>query len=161
MLLTDFKQAMRRLASTITIITAGRGKARVGMAATAVTSVTADPPTILISVNRATSISPILETERMFCVNLLSGKHGDLVGVFGGAQKAADRFSFGSWTETSVGVPMLADASSAMLCRVAQSVIVGTHTLYIGEVVEIVNHAVIDPLVWFDGQLAVAQKIVR
>lgn len=56
----DFKQAMRRLATTVAIVTTGSGETYAGMAATAVMSVTADPPTLVVAVNRTASMASLL-----------------------------------------------------------------------------------------------------
>lgn len=157
----DFKQAMRRLASTIAIITSGKGDSWTGMAATAVTSVTADPPTILVAVNRNASLSPILAEHRQFCVNLLAERHRDLVGIFSGATKGLARFETGGWEASEEeGLPVLGDAVASLICTTSMTLEVATHTLFIGEVTRIVNHPSIDPLVWVDGKFASASQLV-
>ena len=70
-----FRQAMRRLATTVALVTTGKGDNWAGMAATAVVSVCADPPTLLVAVNRTASIHPIVHAEKRFCVSLLSERH--------------------------------------------------------------------------------------
>lgn len=155
----DFKQAMRRLATTIAIITAGTGEHWSGMAATAVMSVTSNPPTILVAVNRSASLSPVLETEQCFCVNLLAERHRDLVGVFSGAKKGAARFEDGGWVTSDEGLPVLPDAVASLFCTTQMTVGVATHTLFIGQVHRIVNHPNIDPLIWVDGSFGSAQRI--
>ena len=85
----DFKQAMRRLAATVAIVTSGTDEEWTGMAATAVTSVTTDPPTLLVAVNRNASLSPVLKREGRFCVNLLAERHAEIVGIFSGQKKRA------------------------------------------------------------------------
>lgn len=152
----DFKQAMRRLATTISIVTAGRGDACTGMAATAVMSVTADPPTLIVAVNKGASIAPLLQEGEIFCVNLLSERHRDLVGIFSGQKKGRERFESGAWELHAERPPVLNDAVTSLLCRKSGAFEVSTHILYTGEVLEIVNHPQIDPLVWVDGQFAAA-----
>ena len=90
-----FRHAMRRLATTIALITSGEGEGWSGIAATAVMSVCAEPPTLLTAVNRATSIHPVLMVEERFCVNLLADRHQDLVGIFSGQKKGLERFETG------------------------------------------------------------------
>ncbi|UZW56402.1 flavin reductase family protein [Sphingobium sp. JS3065] len=152
----QFKQAMRRLASTIAILTGGEGDGWTGIVATAVTSVTADPPTLLAAVNRTTSLSPVLHENDRFCVNLLAKRHRDLVSVFSGAIKGRQRFDTGEWQPSPSGLPVLCDAAASLECQITSRIDVGTHTLFIGEVVEIVNHPMIDPLIWMDGRFASA-----
>jgi flavin reductase len=155
----DYRQAMRRLATTVAIVTAGRGSHCTGMAATAVMSVTADPPTLIVAVNRSASIAPILATEEHFCVNLLSPRHQELVGIFSGRKKGRERFETGRWRMSDDHPPVLEDAIASLLCRKTVSFEISTHTLCTGEVLEIVNHPDIDPLVWMDGGFAAASRL--
>jgi flavin reductase len=155
----DYRQAMRRLATTVAIVTAGHGERCTGMAATAVMSVTADPPTLVVAVNRNASIAPILAREQDFCVNLLSARHQDLVGIFSGLKKGRERFETGQWRLHEDRPPVLTDAIASLLCRKSGSFEVSTHTLCTGEVLEIVNHPEIDPLVWMDGGFAAASRL--
>lgn len=155
----DFKQAMRRLATTIAIVTTGTGEDWTGMAATAVTSVTSDPPTILVAVNRTASLSPLLHEQQRFCVNLLAERHKDLVGIFSGQKKGMARFEDGEWTQSPEGVPVLKDAVASLICTTQMTLGVATHTLFIGQVQSIVNHPSIDPLIWVDGTFASATRI--
>lgn len=154
-----FRQAMRRLASTVTLITSGSIEEPAGMAATAVASITADPPTLMIAVNRNSAMFGVLEREQRFCVNLLAERHGNLVSVFGGARKGRERFEFGEWGSTPDGLPVLRDAAASLVCSTCREMDVGTHRLFIGEVEEIVLHPDIAPLVWMDGGLAHAARV--
>ncbi len=153
-----FRHAMRRLATTIALVTSGRGDGWTGMAATAVMSVCAEPPTLLTAVNRTASIHPILMAEDRFCVNLLADRHQELVGIFSGKKKGLERFETGGWVADANGIPVLPDALASLVCRTTQRLDVGTHTLFIGEVEHVVNHDEISPLVWVDGTFASAAR---
>ena len=147
---------MRRLASTIALITSGHGDQWTGMAATAVVSVTADPPTLLIAVNTTSSIHSVISEAGAFCVNLLGSAHHDLVAIFSGQKKGLERFDHGEWRASSDGMPILNDALASLVCKVSNRLDVGTHTLFVGHVIEVVNHQRIDPLLWVDGGVALA-----
>lgn len=147
----DFVQAMRRQASTVAIITTTGHEGWSGMVATAVISVCADPPTLLVAINQSASLHPAITAHHHFCVNLLSGKHRDLVKIFSGQRKGRERFEVGEWVNGPRDVPVLENALSSLVCRTVTSVDIGTHTLFIGEVEQVVNHIEIDPLVWVDG----------
>ncbi len=151
---SDFKQAMRRLASTVSIVTAGKEDQRSGMVATAVSSVSADPPTLLVVVNQTASIAPILVQEGRFQINILGQWHGDIVGAFSGKKKGLERFEHGNWRISSDGLPVLEDAVATLACKTVAAFSVATHMIYVGEVTSVVCHEKIDPLVWVDGQLA-------
>ena len=153
-----FRNAMRRLATTIALVTTGRDKEWAGMAATAVVSVCAEPPTLLVAVNKTAGLYPLLHAEKRFCVNLLSERHRDLVGIFSGQKKGFARFENGNWVAGADGLPMLSDALASLSCRTETTLDVGTHTLFIGVVEQVVNHDEIDPLVWVDGGFASAAR---
>lgn len=155
----DFRQAMRRLASTVAILSSGKGEDWSGMAATAVMSITAEPPTIAVAVNRNASLSPVLTGHGQFCVNLLAERHCDLVAVFSGAAKGAARFETGDWRPSRDGLPLLADAAASLTCTTIETLEIGTHTLFVGRVDSIVNHESIDPLIWVDGRTASASVL--
>lgn len=152
----DYRQAMRRLATTVAIVTSGSGDRYAGMAATAVMSVTADPPTLVVAVNRSASMSPVIGEHGWFCVNLLAERHRDLVGIFSGGKAGMARFDHGSWTIDADRPPILTDAAASLVCQTTGSFQVGTHTLFVGEVRVIANHEAIDPLIWVDGRMASA-----
>lgn len=155
----DFRIAMRRLATTVSLITAGEAENWTGMAATAVMSVCADPPTLLIAVNRSASIHSILRVGGNFCVNLLSERHQDLIAIFSGGRKGADRFKDGAWTTGARGLPLLSDALASFQCRVETIVEAGTHTLFLGIVEQVNQHSVFDPLLWADGAPAALRPL--
>ena len=157
----DFRHAMRRLATTIALVTTGRGENRAGIAATTVSSVAAAPPTLLVVVNRSASIFPVLHDEAQFCVNLLAGRQSSLVQVFGGGKKGTARFEAGAWAESAEGLPVLMDAAASIICRTTATLDVATHRLFVGEVTRIEVHASIDPLIWLDGQLARAERLAQ
>ncbi|MDB5580093.1 MAG: flavin reductase domain protein FMN-binding [Bradyrhizobium sp.] len=157
-ILDDFKLAMRRIASTVALITSGREDGWLGMAATAVVSVCADPPTLLIAVNRTASLHPTLHAEQGFCVNLLSERHRDLVEIFSGRKKGRERFESGDWVAGPGGLPLLNGALANLICQTTRTLDVGTHTLFIGEVKSVVSHDDIDPLLWIDGRFAHAVR---
>jgi len=151
-LAADFRHAMRRLAATVAIITSSRDGARFGMTATAVTSVSVDPPSLAIAVNRSASLHDVIVESRRFCVNLLSRPHEDLVEPFSGRSKGAERFDFGAWEDDARGVPFLTDALASVLCQVDGALSYGSHTLFVGKVETIRMVGRADPLVWQDGR---------
>jgi flavin reductase (DIM6/NTAB) family NADH-FMN oxidoreductase RutF len=152
-LASDFKAAMRRLAATVTIITAGDEGVRHGMTATAVTSLTVSPPSLVVCINRSASIhDPAIRSGR-FCVNVLACGHDHLVPVFGGRLEGEERFSTGDWLADAHGTPHLKDAQASLFCEVAGTMPHGSHTILIGNVERIVFSAAAAPLLYQDGAL--------
>lgn len=156
----EFKRAMRRLAATVTIISTADAQGEPhGMTATAVNSVSMDPPSLLICVNRSASIhEPLLARER-FCVNVLTTDHEELVAAFGGKLKGEERFGIGDWQRQAGDVPYLANAQSNLFCNVVNVMTFGTHTIVIGQVTEVCVQEQIRPLIFTDGKLGAAAPL--
>lgn len=147
----EFRQTMRRLATTIAIVTASGEGGDVGMAATSVASVCAEPPTLSVAVNRSASLFPVMAANERFCVNLLAQRHENLVEVFAGKEKGLQRFVTGNWTTSKFGIPVLSDALASAICTTVAKYHIGTHMIFIGRVQEVAYHKDIDPLIWVDG----------
>lgn len=147
-----FKGAMRRLAATVNVITCESGGAHFGITATAVTSLSADPQSLLVCVNRGSSICPIIEERRAFCVNILAAHHVDVSRAFGGGASGSDRFLTGEWMTTEDGLPILSDAQANLICDLDNTVTYGTHNVFFGRVREIRLSEEISPLVYGNGR---------
>lgn len=144
---------MRRLAATVTIVTGGPAEDPGGFAATAVCSVSMEPPALLVCVNRTASLHDRLAMGALFCVNLLHGQHVELTGVFGGAVAPAERFAFGDWDYDADGTVYLRDAQASVFCEVDALLAYGTHTIVVGKVRRVRLHGEIAPLIYSDGRL--------
>ncbi|WEJ08404.1 flavin reductase family protein [Sinorhizobium prairiense] len=153
-----FKAAMRRFTSTICLITTELGGVRHGMAATAVQSVTAEPPTVLVCINQSASISQPLKASGKFAVNMLHLSHAGLVPLFSGKLKGEERFHHGKWLSLD-GMPVLSDAQAAFVCQLKDVVHVGTHDVVLGEVLEARFIESIAPLLYENGQLVRSSSI--
>src|SRR3954454_6489279 len=71
----DFRSAMRELAGGISVVTAGSPTERTGLTASSVTALSAEPPALLVCVNRSSSTFPVIERRGAFAVNVLSALH--------------------------------------------------------------------------------------
>ena len=149
---TSFRDAMRRLAATVTIIsTGGRGR-RHGITATAVTSLSMDPPSLLVCVNRAGSLHVLLTENDRFCVNLLRSEQARLSDAFSGKLTSEERFLHGAWVDDAEGLPYLADAQASIFCRKENAVQHGSHTIFIGVVDSVLTMDDVCPLIYSDGK---------
>jgi flavin reductase (DIM6/NTAB) family NADH-FMN oxidoreductase RutF len=129
---------MRRVPAAVTILTAQFEREANGLTATAVCSVTADPPQILACVNREASAHSLITRSRCFVVNFLSDEHEDRARRFSQAKLAGkERFAGISWVTMATGSPAMADAIVALDCNVNKHVICGTHAIYVGKVVDV------------------------
>jgi flavin reductase (DIM6/NTAB) family NADH-FMN oxidoreductase RutF len=152
-----FKLAMRRLAATVTIVSTADDDGYHGLAATAVTSVSAEPPSILACINRSASPSEVLIKRGRFAVNILHAENAGLVPIFSGKIKGPERFNHGVWDHLD-GVPVLTDAQAVIVCTLAQTMVFGTHTVVIGTVDAVRIREDIDPLIYQDGYFG---KVVK
>jgi flavin reductase (DIM6/NTAB) family NADH-FMN oxidoreductase RutF len=132
-----FKQALRGVASTVTVITAHDGARHHGMTATAVTSLCMQPPALLVCLNRTTLLHDILTFGQLFCVNVLNESQAPVSAAFSGALPPGERFSRGDWSFDAVGLGFLADAQANIFCKKVAVTPFGTHTVFIGEVLEV------------------------
>ena len=160
-LVAGFKLAMRRLAATVTIVTAGREGRRFGMAATAVTSVTTAPPTLLICVNHSASIHDIIAETGRYCVNILGTHHVELVSPFGGGSEGEARFGHGAWSHRDGDMPYLDDAQASLFCELRQTVDYRSHSIMIGEVMSVHLSEAVSPLLYQDGGLVGSSPLER
>lgn len=136
-LAAQYKIGMRRLASGVSLITTGRGDVRGGLIATAVNSVSAEPPTLLICVNQGASAHDLIVRSGTFCVNFLPAHCADIAGQFSSSARKAERFVKGDWTEMASGSPTLANALAAFDCEVVQTVGYHSHTIFFGLIREV------------------------
>jgi len=129
----DFKQGMRRLGASVCIITTRRPDgSRNGLTATAVCSLSADPPMLLACLNRSSnSFRPVVEAG-VFAVNVLSLQDAATADQFAGARPAAEKFLVGDWGEGPTGAPILTTALAAFDCQVDKVVEAGTHGILLG-----------------------------
>lgn len=146
------KLAMRRLIKSVTVISTRHGSERTAMVATSVDSLSLDPPSLLVCVNRSASIFEPLHQAQPFCVNVL-GAHQELVAHrCYGALKGEGRFALGAWAEDAVGVPYLEDAQAAVFCTHDAEFQYGTHALIVGQVRAVRTAGAFQPLVYGDGK---------
>ncbi|PTX47636.1 flavin reductase [Gemmobacter caeni] len=134
----SFRSAMGRFPGAVTIVTALAGAERRGITATAVCSVTAEPPSVLVCLNRATGTCAAVGEDGRFNVNLLSDAADALALRFAGVGGVTgeDKFTEGDWQADSRGLPVLADATVSLSCDVAEVVEAASHIIFIGHIVE-------------------------
>lgn len=146
-----FKAAMRRLAASVSIVVAKGDEGPVGMAATSITSLTVDPPAVLVCVNRMTSLHALLVPTAPLSVNLLARHHRDVSMAFGGGVPREDRFKVGDWQEAANGLPMLVDAQANLECVIDAMLAYGTHSIVIARVIRARVSDTVEPLIYQDG----------
>lgn len=148
----DFRIAMRKLVSSVAVVTSCLGKVRNGLTATAVCSVSIDPPTILVCIGRKATAERLMFESKVFAINFLAEGHHDIARAFSTPKlKPEDRFASGQWTSLATGAPVLQGAVAAFDCAVEQRILSGTHYIYIGRVLALASPDHEAPLLYRDG----------
>ncbi|MXP40764.1 flavin reductase [Altererythrobacter soli] len=147
-ILEAFRAAMRHVAATVYAVTTGRVGERHGILATAVSSLSFDPPSLLVCINRSASLHEPLACAETFCVNVLGLGNRDIAEIFT-RERGEGRFAVGEWSEAH-GVPVLANAQSSFVCRTAHRHEFGTHTIFIGELIDARHREDAAPLTYYD-----------
>lgn len=136
----DFRNAMRHLVGGVSVITVGQGQDISGMTVSSVSSLSIDPPSLIVSINRSSSSWPLLVRDRVFGVNILNADQLDIAERFAGKNgaKGADRFAGAVWTTAQTGVPLLVDALVAADCEVEDIIERHSHGIVIGRVRDLI-----------------------
>jgi flavin reductase (DIM6/NTAB) family NADH-FMN oxidoreductase RutF len=147
----DFKLGMRQVVSSVAIVTSRSGRIRNGLTATAVCSVSADPPTMLACVNRNASAEAIIAESGNFAINFLTEDQHNIARLFSKSKLDADeRFGEGSWLSLVTGSPILDGAVASFDCEVEDRILSGSHHIYVGRVVAVTSTGQ-DALLYRDG----------
>ncbi len=138
----EFRAAMSRLASGVVLVTAhdpddGPRGEDVGMTATAFTSVSLDPPLVLISLRNGSRMDDLLTDVPVWAVSVLSENQRHVAGRFSMKNRVSDRLLFADLPYTrggASGAPLMGGALAVLECRTENRVVAGDHTLVVGRV---------------------------
>ncbi len=135
---TDFISAMRQLASGVSVVTTDGPAGRAGLTVSAMCSLSADPPALLICINRQSRAMATLRRNGVFCVNVLAIEQMDVARIFAGQAGTpdGDKFASARWEQLVTGAPAAQDALAVFDCRIAQGMPYGSHDILIGAVAE-------------------------
>ena len=149
----SFIQGMRQLASGVTLITSAHEGRRGGLTATAVCSVSADPPQLLACINRQAETHNLIAASSAFAVNVLARHQHRLAQVFAGVGGVYGdrRFAEAEWRTLTTGAPVLSPCVASFDCQLIELVPAATHSIFIGRVVAVHSQAELDPLVYVEG----------
>lgn len=134
----EFKVAMRQVTSCVSVVTAGSGGLRNGLTATSVCSVTMEPPTMLVCVNRKSRADAIIADTGAFAINVLADEQHKIARLFSTSHVGAEeRFAEGRWVSMATGAPILEGAVASFDCRLESRVRSGSHHVYFGRVLAV------------------------
>lgn len=136
------------------VVTAQGSSGRAGFLALSATHVTANPPTMLVSIGIKTSALSAVTESGSFAINYLGNEREDLAKRFGGQDgtKGEDRFKFDEWTVLSTGSPVLIGAVGSIDCRVEETIERHETLIVIGRIVDWVESRQMSPLINFRGR---------
>ena len=153
----EFRDIIGRFASGVTVITVEHEDQRYGTTASAVCSLSLEPPMLLVCLNKSSSTGQAIAAARHFAVNILGEGQADAAMRFAGK---GDKFAGQRIVRGVAGQPLLGDALANLECRVAEEVTGGTHTVFLGEVEQATGgHGA--PLAYFRGQFGRLEHDIR
>jgi 3-hydroxy-9,10-secoandrosta-1,3,5(10)-triene-9,17-dione monooxygenase reductase component len=144
-----FRHVLGHLPTGVTVVTAHARQRPVGMAANSVSSLSLDPPMILVCPAKSSTTWPQIRETGSFCVNVMAGHHERITRQF--ALKGADRFAGVPTTDRATG-PALNDAVAWIECRLRDEYDGGDHTIVVADVLAIDAAEQAVPLVFFRGR---------
>lgn len=146
-----FRSAMRRLAAGTSAVTVRQDDEILGLTATSVTSLSLEPPSLLVSIRQQSPVLKAIIAARTFTVHLLGEDQTHAANVFAGRCGPAPRASLVDWSHAGDDPQRLAGAIGHIDCSVAKLVPVFSHMLVIGTATAVDLTAHLPPLVYFDG----------
>jgi len=156
----EYMSAMAQHVSSVCVITTQVDGDKYGFTATAVTSVTADPPRLLVCANRSSSTHSKLLQSRCFCVNVLTEDQDKVAMVFAGmGGRRLDRFADAEWTELMTGAPTLKGAAANFDCVLTETCEQSTHSVLFGDVVAARHRTGVDTLLYGGRRFRQLRKI--
>lgn len=149
--LTRFKSALRRWASGVTIVTARAGERELGMTVSAFTSVSLDPPLVLVCADKNAHTNPLIAEGGVFAVNVLASNQRELSNRFATAGNEAQRFVGLACRRGPSGAPWLPGTLAVIDCRVVATHDAGDHVIHVGEVLAAEFDDAREPLLYYEA----------
>ncbi len=149
---SDYRRALRGFAATVSIVSVRTAKGNAGITVTAVSSVSMEPPSLLVVVNAASSMHSSLVEASRFCINILGAEHVEHSRTFGTPMPMDERFEAGDWRLSADDVPYLCEAQANIFCEKAEAFTYGTHTVFVGRVYQLAIGDAICPLIYLNGR---------
>lgn len=143
---------MRRLAGGVAVISAVHEGQPLAMTATAVSSLSLEPPALLVCINRGAGAFAALAAGERFCVNLLGRDQSELARLCGRPGDREARFNAEGWAHDETGLPYLAQAQAAVFCKPDGALLYGSHGAFVGKVEAVRIGGEVDPLIYADGR---------
>jgi flavin reductase len=140
MLLRDqFLEAMSRAATSVSVVTTDGPAGRAGVTVSAMCSVSADRPSLLVCVHHLSPACAAITANGLFCVNVLRADQSAISDTFAGRLPApgGDKFGCADWRRLATGAPALDRPLAAFDCTLMKHVEWGSHFVLIGDIVDV------------------------
>lgn len=134
---SSFRDAMSLLTTAVNVVTTAGDAGTHGFTASAVCSVSDNPPTLLVCMNQSSRSHMPFVDNKVLSVNVLGAQHEHLSNVFASKLESDERFTHGAWHTLATGAPVLDDALVSFDCEIEQVQAVGTHSVFMCRVVAI------------------------
>lgn len=142
---------MSRVCGAVNLITTDGPVGRGGFVATAMCSVTDDPPTLLVCMNSKSAQTQTFIENGCFCVNVMRNESAELAAVFAGkVQDMDERYTHAEWESLRTGAPALVSSLVSCDCEIVDRKMVGTHNIIIGRIVDQRIRSAGKSLLYFD-----------
>ncbi|WP_321394821.1 flavin reductase family protein [Emcibacter sp.] len=146
-------RAMRRYASSVSVVSCRGAQGECyAVTATAVSSVSFEPPSMLVCLNRKTGLASALEQVEEFAINILASDQVTISNDCAGGREATDRVNPENWQMDEGKTPVLKDAQAVILCRRTENLTYGSHEIFIGDVIGADVREDIKPLIYLNGE---------
>jgi flavin reductase (DIM6/NTAB) family NADH-FMN oxidoreductase RutF len=157
----QFRDALSRVASSVSIVATDGAHGIAGFTCSAVCSVTDDPPTIMVCVNRKSAANAVIKGNGVLCVSSLGAEQVELSQIFAGVGRVPmnERFSGPHWGVLATGSPYCTQSRVALDCRVADIREVGTHSVIFAEVISTVHASDGQPLIYHSRNYATIRQV--
>ncbi|MDE1181822.1 flavin reductase family protein [Paraburkholderia sp.] len=131
-----FLESMASNSTSVSVVTTSDGERPVGVTISACTSVSADPPTLLVCINRRSPAHAAVSANGVFAVNLLNVAQRGIADTFAGRSNSNKPFDFSCCTVThgTHCAPLIDEAVASLECVLIAQQDIGTHTVFFGEV---------------------------
>lgn len=147
----EFRDAMSQVCAAVHLVTTGGEAGRGGFTATAICSVSDEPPSLLVCMRRASAQVDMFLQNRHFCVNVLTGYQNELAGLFADSKKEMEeRYAAADWTILETGSPVLKNALVNFDCELDSIYEFSTHNIMVGRVIAISKWSENSALAYFN-----------
>jgi flavin reductase (DIM6/NTAB) family NADH-FMN oxidoreductase RutF len=145
-----FLEGMSQAATTVSVVTTDGPAGRAGVTVSAMCSVSADRPSVLVCVHHLSPAAAAIRENGVFCVNVLRDDQSFISDTFAGRFKTpgGDKFDCADWQALATGAPVLTRSLAAFDCRLKLHFRWGSHFVFIGEAAEVGVEAEGPPLVY-------------